>query len=171
MAETFSPDLSSSGRVEMFSAIPVCRASGMVTDGCDHLCFCVPLLGSSQCVPLPPFLHRLMLLRISIHPKGLTPFQAAKAWHLRHVQKLPWAAVREQVRTSERAPSPVRRGGCGAADQRAAPHRRLSPDRDSNHGILALRAQAASESAAKSSHRHLCHALAEQAFLVWCDVM
>ena len=85
----------------MFSAIPVCRASGMFTDRCGHLCFCVPLLGSSQCVPLPPFLHRLMLLRISIHPKGLTPFQAAKVWHLRHVQKLPWAAVREQVRTSD----------------------------------------------------------------------
>ena len=42
-----------------------------------------------------------MLLRLSIHPQGLTPFEAAKAWHLRHVQKLPWRAVREQVRTSD----------------------------------------------------------------------
>ena len=36
---------------------------------------------------------------MALHPKGLTPFEAAKAWHLRQVQKLPWHSVREQVRT------------------------------------------------------------------------
>ena len=35
---------------------------------------------------------------MALHPKGLTPFEAAKAWHLRQVQKLPWRNVREQVR-------------------------------------------------------------------------
>ena len=35
---------------------------------------------------------------MALHPKGLTPFEAAKAWHLRQVQKLPWRTVREQVR-------------------------------------------------------------------------
>ena len=37
----------------------------------------------------------------TVHPKGLTPFEAAKAWYLRVVQKLPWCAVKEQVRTAE----------------------------------------------------------------------
>ena len=37
----------------------------------------------------------------TVHPKGLTPFEAAKAWYLRVVQKLPWRAVKEQVRTAE----------------------------------------------------------------------
>ena len=36
---------------------------------------------------------------MALHPKGLTPFEAAKAWHLREVQKLPWHAVRDQVRS------------------------------------------------------------------------
>ena len=40
-----------------------------------------------------------MRLSVALHPKGLTPFEAAKAWHLRQVQKLPWHSVREQVRT------------------------------------------------------------------------
>ena len=40
-----------------------------------------------------------MLVQSSVHPNGLNPFQAAKAWHLRKVQRLPWKAVREQVRT------------------------------------------------------------------------
>ena len=40
-----------------------------------------------------------MQLRLSLHPKGLNPFEAAKAWHMRHVQKLPWLAIRERVRT------------------------------------------------------------------------
>ena len=35
---------------------------------------------------------------MALHPKGLTPFEAAKVWHLRQVQKLPWRTVREQVR-------------------------------------------------------------------------
>ena len=41
-----------------------------------------------------------MLVQCSVHPKGLDPFQAAKAWHLRKVQCLPWKAVREQLRTA-----------------------------------------------------------------------
>ena len=42
----------------------------------------------------------VMLVQFSVHPKGLGPFQAAKAWHLRKVQRLSWKAVREQVRTA-----------------------------------------------------------------------
>ena len=33
-----------------------------------------------------------VLVQISVHPKGLTPFEAAKARQLRHDQKLLWAA-------------------------------------------------------------------------------
>ena len=33
-----------------------------------------------------------MLVQSSVHPNGLNPFQAAKAWHLRKVQRLPWKA-------------------------------------------------------------------------------
>ena len=40
-----------------------------------------------------------MKLSVALHPKGLSPFEAAKAWHLRQAQKLPWRSVREQVRT------------------------------------------------------------------------
>ena len=40
-----------------------------------------------------------MIFRYSVHPKGLDPFQAAKAWHLRVVQGMPWKDVRLLVRT------------------------------------------------------------------------
>ena len=40
-----------------------------------------------------------MLFRCIVHPKGLDPFQAAKAWHLRKQEGLPWKLVRLQVRT------------------------------------------------------------------------
>ena len=40
-----------------------------------------------------------MLFRYTVHPKGLDPFQAAKAWLLRMEQGLPWQAVRSHVRT------------------------------------------------------------------------
>ena len=45
-----------------------------------------------------------MIVQCSVHPKGLDPFQAAKAWHLCKVQRLPWKAAREQLRTAS--------GGC-----------------------------------------------------------
>ena len=45
-----------------------------------------------------------MLVQCTVHPKGLDPFQAAKAWQLRKVQHLPWKAVRQQLRTAS--------GGC-----------------------------------------------------------
>ena len=46
-----------------------------------------------------------MIFRYAIHPKGLDPFQAAKAWHLRVQQGLPWKTVRSLVRTvSNKAP-------------------------------------------------------------------
>jgi len=46
-----------------------------------------------------------MIFRCAVHPKGLDPFQAAKAWHLRVQQGLPWKAVRLLVRTvSNKAP-------------------------------------------------------------------
>ena len=41
-----------------------------------------------------------MIYRCTVHPKGLDPFQAAKAWHLRVQQGLPWKAVRSLVRTA-----------------------------------------------------------------------
>ena len=47
---------------------------------------------SSFCVP-----RHTMQLRLSLHPRGLNPFEAARAWHLRHVQKLPWLAIQERV--------------------------------------------------------------------------
>ena len=40
-----------------------------------------------------------MLFQYVVHPKGLDPFQAAKAWHLRIQAGLPWKVVRAQVRT------------------------------------------------------------------------
>ena len=40
-----------------------------------------------------------MIFRYTVHPKGLDPFQSAKAWHLRVQQGLPWKSVRSLVRT------------------------------------------------------------------------
>ena len=42
-----------------------------------------------------------MLYRYTVHPKGLDPFQAAKAWHLRSKEKLSWKTIRQQVRTAD----------------------------------------------------------------------
>ena len=36
---------------------------------------------------------------VTLHPRGLDPFQSAKAWFLRKKSKLPWKDVRKQVRT------------------------------------------------------------------------
>ena len=36
---------------------------------------------------------------VTLHPKGLNPFQSAKALFLRKKSKLPWKEVRQQVRT------------------------------------------------------------------------
>ena len=41
-----------------------------------------------------------MIFRYSLHPKGMDPFQAAKAWHLRRVACMPWKEVRLLVRTT-----------------------------------------------------------------------
>ena len=40
-----------------------------------------------------------MLFSYSVHPKGLDPFQAARAWHLRAIQGMAWKEVRSLVRT------------------------------------------------------------------------
>ena len=40
-----------------------------------------------------------MIFRYTSHPKGLNPFQASKAWHLRVQEGLPWKRVRAMVRT------------------------------------------------------------------------
>ena len=40
-----------------------------------------------------------MLFQCVLHPKELDPFQAAKAWHLRVKQGVPWLQVRAQVHT------------------------------------------------------------------------
>ena len=45
-----------------------------------------------------------MIIRYAVHPKGLDPFQAAKAWHLRCHEGLPWKKVRSLVRTVSGAP-------------------------------------------------------------------
>ena len=36
---------------------------------------------------------------VTLHPRGLDPFQSSKAWFLRKKSKLPWKDVRKQVRT------------------------------------------------------------------------
>ena len=36
---------------------------------------------------------------VTLRPRGLDPFQSAKAWFLRKKSKLPWKDVRKQVRT------------------------------------------------------------------------
>ena len=40
-----------------------------------------------------------MIFRYSLHPKGMDPFQAAKAWHLWRAACMPWKKVRLLVRT------------------------------------------------------------------------
>ena len=40
-----------------------------------------------------------MLFQCVLHPRGLDPFQAAKAWHLRMKQGISWLQVRAQVHT------------------------------------------------------------------------
>ena len=40
-----------------------------------------------------------MLFSSSVHPWGLDPFQAARAWHMRAVQGMAWKEVRSLVRT------------------------------------------------------------------------
>ena len=40
-----------------------------------------------------------MKVALSVHPKGLGPRQAAKAWFLRVKKKAPWSKVRSQTRT------------------------------------------------------------------------
>ena len=55
------------------------------------------------CNPLTTLLTS-MLLRYAVHPKGLDPFQAAKAWLLRVEQGLPWQQVRSLVRTASGMP-------------------------------------------------------------------
>ena len=44
-----------------------------------------------------------MRVQYSVHPKGLDPFQSAKAWHLRNVQGLPWKNVRVCTASGGRA--------------------------------------------------------------------
>ena len=44
-------------------------------------------------------LVQAMLFQCVLHPKGLDPFQAAKAWHLRMKQGMSWLQVRAQVHT------------------------------------------------------------------------
>ena len=45
-----------------------------------------------------------MIFRYAVHPKGMDPFQAAKAWHLRRVDGMSWKVVRSLVRTVSGAP-------------------------------------------------------------------
>ena len=45
-----------------------------------------------------------MIFRYTVHPKGLDPFQAAKAWHLRCHEGLLWKAAPSLVRTVSGAP-------------------------------------------------------------------
>ena len=41
----------------------------------------------------------MVKVSVSVHPRGLNPFQSAKAWLLRKKLKQPWAKVRFQTRT------------------------------------------------------------------------
>ena len=45
-------------------------------------------------------LSTTVAVQCSVRPKGLDPFQAAKAWHLWMVQRLPWKDVWGQLRTA-----------------------------------------------------------------------
>ena len=49
--------------------------------------------------PIPQLVCQAMLYRCTLHPKGLNPFQAAKAWHLRKKLKQSWHKIRSQLRT------------------------------------------------------------------------
>ena len=69
-----------------------------------HVSLLIMNMVGSECspcrLPLPVLLlERAMLFRCVVHPKGLNPFQAAKAWHLRVRDGLAWKEVRAQVRT------------------------------------------------------------------------
>ena len=46
-----------------------------------------------------PLREHAMLFRCTVHPRGLDPFQAAKAWYLRIRDGLTWKEVRAEVRT------------------------------------------------------------------------
>ena len=79
------------------------------------LCFRRPAPSASHCLCLRPRVAcHTMRLSVALHPKGLTPFEAAKAWHLRQAQKLPRHSVREQVRTIS-GERPVPRGFRGGS--------------------------------------------------------
>ena len=45
-----------------------------------------------------------MIFRYALHPKGLDPSQAAKAWHLRRMDGMSWKVVRSLARTVSGAP-------------------------------------------------------------------
>ena len=75
-----------------------------------HMSLFIMNMVGSECSPcrLPLsalLLERAMLFRCVVHPKGLNPFQAAKAWHLRVRDGLAWKEVRAQVRTIKGAQS------------------------------------------------------------------
>ena len=65
----------------------------------SDLCLRPQLFGTAR-----HFCQINMIFRYTVHPKGLDPFQAAKAWHLRCHEGLQWKAVRSLVRTVSGAP-------------------------------------------------------------------
>ena len=68
-------------------------------------------------VPTPRVSDFAMKHTFVVHPSGLDPFKAVKAWHLRQTAKLSWREVRAQVRTASRG-----RGTVGNDDVRLQVH-------------------------------------------------
>ena len=42
----------------------------------------------------------MVLVRVSMHPQGLAPAEAAKAWYLRTQAKQPWSEIQRSVLAS-----------------------------------------------------------------------
>ena len=40
-----------------------------------------------------------MKYTMAVHPKGLSPLESAKAWHLRKECKKPWSDIRREIKT------------------------------------------------------------------------
>ena len=40
----------------------------------------------------------MVQVKVSVHPDGLGPTEAAKAWYMRVVQKMKWSAIQKKVK-------------------------------------------------------------------------
>ena len=72
----------------------------------------------------------MVKVSLSVHPRGLNPFQSAKAWLLRKKLKQPWAKVRAETRTVG-----GERPGQSAAEDAV---NRVEGQKRKRHGIVRL---------------------------------